>query len=106
MKKNKVDKFMDEIVKKIDFDRERASILLTNVMQHIMGNTERHKEVGLVAAKYLETLQKSNEQLVKIAALMSKDTENKKITKDELEDLYDEIGNGPKNSENAEDTEE
>ena len=33
---------------------------------------ETHKQLGIIAAKYVETLQRSNEQLVKISALLNK----------------------------------
>ena len=41
-------------------------------MKYMQSSDDRHREVGLVAAKYLETLQRSNEQLVKLAALIQK----------------------------------
>ena len=43
-----------------------------SLMKYMQVSDDRHKEVGIIAAKYLETLQRSNEQLVKIAALASK----------------------------------
>ena len=51
---------------------------------------ERKEKVGTVAAKYVETLQRSNEQLVKVSALIQK----KKAGSDELssqdkEELFD-----------------
>ena len=50
----------------------------------------RHREVGLVAAKYLETLQRSNEQLVKLAALMQKKASNNdKITEEDKQEIFD-----------------
>ena len=33
-----------------------------------------HKEMGLIASKYLETLQRSNEQLVKLSSLIQKNS--------------------------------
>ena len=36
------------------------------------GDLETHKQLGLIASKYVETLQRSNEQLVKLTALLSK----------------------------------
>ena len=41
-------------------------------MKHIHTGEDKHREFGLIAAKYLETLQRSNEQLVKLAALLQK----------------------------------
>ena len=50
---------------------------------------ERHKEVGIIAAKYLETLQRSNEQLVKLTALIQKSRTNNKISEEDKEELFD-----------------
>jgi hypothetical protein len=51
---------------------------------------DRHKEVGMVAAKYVETLQRSNEQLVKLASLMQKkDSNNAGISEEEKTELFD-----------------
>ncbi len=41
-------------------------------MMYLSGDETRHERVGQVAAKYVETLQRSNEQLVKVVALMQK----------------------------------
>jgi len=46
--------------------------LLQDLMKYLGAAEERHREVGPVAAKYVETLQRSNEQLVKIASLMQR----------------------------------
>ena len=43
-------------------------------MTYLAGDDTRHTQVGQVAAKYVETLQRSNEQLVKIVSLIQKRT--------------------------------
>ena len=53
-------------------DREQTKELLQDLIKYLSGADERHKEVGITAAKYMETLQRSNEQLVKIASLKQK----------------------------------
>jgi hypothetical protein len=72
-------------------DRAATKMLLTNIMKYISTAEERHREVGLVAAKYLETLQRSNEQLVKIATLLQKKENNKdtSISDEEKDELFD-----------------
>jgi hypothetical protein len=63
-------------------------------MKYMQTSDDRHREVGLVAAKYLETLQRSNEQLVKLAALVQKDTkQNQNITEEDKQELFDMINN-------------
>ena len=49
-----------------------ASTLLIDLMAHIKSDKHQHQLTGQVAAKYLETLQRSNEQMVKISALLHK----------------------------------
>ena len=51
---------------------------------------DRHREFGLIAAKYLETLQRSNEQLVKLAALMQKrEKKSDEISESDKQELFD-----------------
>jgi len=63
---------LEEAIGNIKKDRSVAQELLGDVSEYIGENKERHKDVGQVAAKYLETLQRSNEQLVKLTAMMQK----------------------------------
>ena len=42
-------------------------------------------------AKYVETLQRSNEQLVKVATLLSKKEQSEGLSPAELSDIYDAI---------------
>ena len=58
----KLRQYIDEATKNIRDDRALASKLLTDLITS-MGGQSDHQSVGLVAAKYLETLQRSNEQL-------------------------------------------
>ena len=42
-------------------------------------------------SKYVETLQRSNEQLVKVAGMMSKNKSSEGLTKKDMEDIYSAI---------------
>ena len=53
-------------------DRAMASTLLIELMSVIKNDETKHQYSGPVAAKYLETLQRSNEQMVKLASLLAK----------------------------------
>lgn len=89
-----INKLIEEATINIKEDRAATKVLLTNLMRYMAGTDDRHREVGLVAAKYLETLQRSNEQLVKIASLVHKkesSTVDSNITDSEREDLFDMI---------------
>ena len=86
----KVEDLIEQAKGNITEDRAATKTLLMALMKYMQSADDRHREVGLVAAKYLETLQRSNEQLVKLAALVQKGTkENQRITEEDKEDLFD-----------------
>ena len=62
----------EEAIKNIREDRTQTKELLKDLVKYLSADEHRHKEVGFTAAKYVETLQRSNEQLVKVAALKQK----------------------------------
>ena len=73
MKKNKkLDDFVNQATQNITDDRAATKTLLMSLMKYMTTGDDRHREFGMIAAKYLETLQRSNEQLVKIASLLQK----------------------------------
>ena len=89
-----INKLIEEATINVKEDRAATKVLLTNLMKYMASADERHREVGMVAAKYLETLQRSNEQLVKIASLVHKkenSTFDSSISDAEREDLFDMI---------------
>ena len=67
-----LDETLSKALDNIEEDRATTKELLQDLMKYLGASEERHREVGPVAAKYVETLQRSNEQLVKIASLMQK----------------------------------
>jgi len=69
---DKFTKHLEEAITNIHDDRKIATELLRDVSEYIGKNKERHKDVGQVAAKYLETLQRSNEQLVKLTGMLQR----------------------------------
>ena len=64
--------FIEEAIDNVRQDRAVASTLLIELMKILKQDETKHQYSGPVAAKYLETLQRSNEQLVKLASLISK----------------------------------
>lgn len=90
---NKID-YIEQATKNITDDRAATKTLLMNLMQYMQTGDDRHREFGLIAAKYLETLQRSNEQLVKLAALVEKKTSKQDgITEEDKQELFDLINN-------------
>jgi hypothetical protein len=73
---DKVDKYINKVIKNIEEDREVTNELLKDVMGYIGKDASNHVSVGHVAAKYVESLQRSNEQLVKLVTLMAKKDDN------------------------------
>tara|TARA_R100000234_G_scaffold118803_1_gene100076 strand:- start:283 stop:573 length:291 start_codon:yes stop_codon:yes gene_type:complete len=64
--------YLAEAIDNIRQDREVTKELLSDVMQYMSQDQHSHKEVGQTAAKYVETLQRSNEQLVKVSTIIHK----------------------------------
>ena len=82
--------YLEEAIKNIREDRAITASLLTDLVGYLKASEERHREVGSVAAKYVETLQRSNEQLVKVTALMQKKTATQTgLTQEDKEELFD-----------------
>jgi hypothetical protein len=89
-KHNELENFIEKATKNITDDRAATQTLLMSLMKFMQSGDDRHREFGLIAAKYLETLQRSNEQLVKIAALVQKkQTGNERITEEDKQELFD-----------------
>jgi hypothetical protein len=82
--------FVDEAIKNIRDDRAMASTLLIELMKILKTDETKHQLSGPVAAKYLETLQRSNEQLVKLASLISKkESASTNLSQFEKSEIYD-----------------
>ena len=87
-----IEEYLSEAITNIREDRKTASYLLTELMMYLQKDPERHRNSGLVASKYLETLQRSNEQLVKITALLKKGTEKDTfLSDDEKNDIFEQF---------------
>lgn len=84
----KVDDYLKEAIDNIRNDREITRELLDDAIKYVAKDEARHKEVGIILSKYVETLQRSNEQLVKIAGLMSKNEKNDGLSEGDMEDIY------------------
>ena len=92
--KNKLDSLIEQALENIKNDRQETEILLSHLKEYmsVPGNQDRYSESGPIAAKYVETLQRSNEQLVKIASLVfKKDTSTSQsgLTDDDKSELFD-----------------
>ena len=84
----KVEEHLKEALDNIREDRKVTRELLDDAIKFVAKDEARHQQIGLTLAKYVETLQRSNEQIVKIAALMSKNEKDSGISETEMEDIY------------------
>jgi len=88
-----VESYLEEAILNIRNDRTVTADLLSDVIVQIKNSTtshETHKDLGSIAAKYVETLQRSNEQLVKITSLLHKKTSSSEdLTEKDKNELFD-----------------
>ena len=88
--KHTLKSYIDKATSNIVDDRAATKTLLMTLMNYMSLSDDRHRELGIIAAKYLETLQRSNEQLVKLASLLQKgEKESESITEQDRQDLFD-----------------
>ena len=84
----KVEKHLKEALDNIREDRKITRELLDDAIKFVAKDEARHQQIGLTLAKYVETLQRSNEQIVKIATLMSKNEKSSGLSENDMEDIY------------------
>jgi len=87
-----VDEYIHESITNIREDRAITSNLLTELILEMKktGDLETHKQLGLIASKYVETLQRSNEQLVKITNILSKTHDSSiELNEEDKQQLFD-----------------
>ena len=86
----KSNNFIEEAIDNVRSDRAMASTLLIELVKILKSDETKHQYSGPVAAKYLETLQRSNEQLVKLASLLNKkEGVTSSLSALEKSDIYD-----------------
>ena len=85
--------YLAEAIENIRKDREVTKELLDDALKWLSKDESRHREIGLVLSKYVETLQRSNEQLVKVVTLMSKNESSRGLSDQDKDQLLDMISN-------------
>ena len=85
------DKLIKEAIDNIRDDRETTRELLDDAMRYLAIDQSRHRDMGQTLAKYVETLQRSNEQLVKLCGWMSKNEKTQELTSQDFDQIFDEI---------------
>lgn len=85
-------KTLEDSLNNIQSDRQTTLDLLNELRAEIKSGETNHSRSGIVAAKYVETLQRSNEQLVKIAGMLNKQQsqeEDLSLSEDETENIFE-----------------
>ena len=86
------DDLMDEAIENIRNDRKVAREFLNELANQIAQNAENNRALSPVAAKHIETMQRSNEQLVKVLSLKQKErTKEIGLTEEDKASLFDMI---------------
>ena len=92
--KKSLEQYIEDATQNIQNDRAVASKLLLDLVNEISQTTDKykHKDFGEVASKYLETLQRSIEQLVKLTSIIQKrDGSQDSLTGKEKDEIFDMI---------------
>ena len=84
-------KHIEKAIKNLEDDREITRELLDDAIKWLAVDEARHKEIGLTLAKYVETLQRSNEQLVKLCGLMAKQETSDELSDKDYAQIFDQI---------------
>jgi len=86
----KLEEYIGETTTNIREDRAMAKSLLMDAISDMKVSDAARKDLGPIAAKYVENLQRSNEQMVKLAAIIQKQkSEQFGLTADDKEQLFD-----------------
>lgn len=89
-KDSDVDTLIGEALENIRDDRKLAREFLNEIANQIASDADNNRGLSPVAAKHIETMQRSNEQLVKIIGLKSKSQEqNFELSENDKNEIYD-----------------
>jgi len=85
-----LDDYIEETTTNIREDRAVAKSLLVDAISDMKMSDSARREMGSIAAKYVENLQRSNEQMVKLAALLQKQKNDQiGLSADDKEQIFD-----------------
>lgn len=78
-----------EIYNNAIIDRMNAYMLFTDIYTTMQGGTNDHVQLGGTMSKYIERMNKSNDQLIKLAELIAKEEE--KSANINADDMFSQI---------------
>ncbi len=89
---NDLDNLIDEALDNIRGDRKVAREFLNDIANMIAKDPDHNRTLSPVAAKHIETMQRSNEQLVKLISLRQKaQSESTELSESDKADIFDMI---------------
>ncbi len=92
MSNKNLDNLVDEALDNIRNDRKLAREFLNELANEIAKDPDNNRSLSPVAAKHVETMQRSNEQLVKIISIKQKQTtQDVGLTEEDKASLFDMI---------------
>ena len=90
MSNRDLESLIDEALDNIRNDRKAAREFLNEIANQIAADSEQNKYLSPVAAKHIETLQRSNEQLVKLIGLRQKSHgQSPTLSEEDKDSLFD-----------------
>jgi len=85
----KLEDIINKALENIESDREVTRDLLNDAISYLSKDESRHRDIGLTLAKYVEVLQRSNEQMVKVASLVQREEKKSDgLTDKDMEDIF------------------
>lgn len=91
-----LENLIDEALDNIRNDRKLAREFLNEVANQIVREPDQNKYLSPVAAKHVESLQRSNEQLVKLISLRQKgQAQNPGLSEQDKNEIFDIIQGDP-----------
>tara|TARA_Y100000310_G_scaffold279693_1_gene298954 strand:+ start:1557 stop:1859 length:303 start_codon:yes stop_codon:yes gene_type:complete len=98
MNKKDLDSLINEALDNIRNDRKVAREFLNEIANQIATDADQNKYLSPVAAKHIETMQRSNEQLVKLIGIRHKgQSQSAELTSEDKDSLFDLIQGGVEN---------
>jgi len=70
-------------------DREKAKMMFNDAYISMQGGVNEHMNIGAIISKYIERMSRSNDQILKLAELISKEEEKSENISDD--DLFSKI---------------
>ena len=87
---NKKKMLWKEIYENALEDREKSKMLFNDAYISMQGGINEHMNIGSIMSKYVERMSKSNDQILKLAELISKEEEKSETIS--TDDIFSQIG--------------